>query len=97
VVAALQRGQVDTVLLVDDPSSTAQLWIGPEPLQVSVDRGELEAMGVVDPQQIRADAALVRAIVCSDAALVFAAPDEVLADGGVAALLRYADAGTRRR
>ncbi|MGI5242320.1 Vms1/Ankzf1 family peptidyl-tRNA hydrolase [Dactylosporangium sp. CA-139066] len=97
VVAALQRGQADTVLLVDDPTSTAELWIGPEPLQVSFDRAELLAMGVVNPQRVRADAALARAIACSEADLLFAAPEEVPAAGGVAAVLRYADAATRRR
>ncbi|MET7396966.1 Vms1/Ankzf1 family peptidyl-tRNA hydrolase [Dactylosporangium sp. NPDC005572] len=89
VVRALQRGQVGTVLLVDDPSSTARLWVGPEPAQLSFDPAQLHAMGVADPQRARADAALVRAVVCSDADLVLAAPDEVRAEGGVAALLRY--------
>src|SRR3954451_9983364 len=38
VVARLQRGQADTVLLVDDPSSTDMLWIAPDdPALVSVD------------------------------------------------------------
>ncbi|MER7278636.1 Vms1/Ankzf1 family peptidyl-tRNA hydrolase [Dactylosporangium sp. NPDC000244] len=97
VVTALQRGQVDTVLLVDDPSSTTELWIGPGPEQLSFDRAELQAMGVRDTRRVRADAALVRAVVCTEADLLFAAPDEVPVEGGVGALLRYADAGTRRR
>ncbi|GGM45342.1 Vms1/Ankzf1 family peptidyl-tRNA hydrolase [Dactylosporangium sucinum] len=95
VVRALQRGQVDTLLIADDPSSTARLWVGPGPAQLSFDRAQLEAMGVAAPQRDRADAALVRAVVCSDAGLVFAAPDEVPAEGGVAALLRYADVRSR--
>jgi hypothetical protein len=97
VVAALQRGQVDTVLLVDDPSSSDELWIGPGPLELSFDRAELVAMGVTDPERVRADAALVRAIVGTDADLILVLPDELDLEGGVAALLRYADAATRRR
>ncbi|WP_433063662.1 Vms1/Ankzf1 family peptidyl-tRNA hydrolase [Dactylosporangium sp. CS-033363] len=97
VVTALQREQVSTVVLVDDPTSNEELWIGPEPSQLSFDRAELQAMGVRDTRRVRADAALVRAIACSDADLVFATADEVPVEGGVGALLRYADAGTRRR
>ncbi|MEV0136238.1 Vms1/Ankzf1 family peptidyl-tRNA hydrolase [Dactylosporangium sp. NPDC050688] len=97
VVAALQRGQVDTVLLVDDPSSTQMLWAGPEPLQLSYDAAELHAMGVAAPWKVRADAALVRALACSDAGLTLVEPAELPVDGGVAALLRYADASTRHR
>lgn len=97
VVTALQRGQVDTVLLVDDPSSTQLLWIGPEPLQLSYDATELHAMGATALWKVRADAALVRALACSDAGLTLVAAAELPVDGGVAAVLRYADAGTRHR
>lgn len=97
VVGALQRGQVDTLLLVDDPSSTAELWIGPEPMELSFDPEELRALGVAEPVRARADAALVRALVCSDADLALVGPDDAALDGGVGAVLRYADAATRRR
>ncbi|MEV6930042.1 Vms1/Ankzf1 family peptidyl-tRNA hydrolase [Dactylosporangium sp. NPDC051485] len=97
VVHALQRGQADTVLIADDPSATGRVWIGPEPLQLSFDRAELEGMGVPAPQRARADAALVRAIVGSDAHLLFVAPDDLPGDISVATLLRYADTTTRHR
>jgi hypothetical protein len=97
VVAALQRGQVDAVLLVDDPSSTEELWIGPGPLELSHDPAELRALNVSDPQRVRADAAVIRALACTDATLTLVGPDELPVDGGIAALLRYADAGTRHR
>jgi hypothetical protein len=97
VVAALQRSQVDTLLLADDPSSTAELWIGRGPLELSLDPAQLRDLGVEQPQRARADAALVRALVATDARLVVVSPDEVELDGGVGALLRYADAGTRQR
>ncbi|MEV0806838.1 Vms1/Ankzf1 family peptidyl-tRNA hydrolase [Micromonospora sp. NPDC050200] len=96
VVSALQRNQVDTMLIVDDPSATGQLWIGPEPTDIATDPGRLAA--VRDPQRVRADAALVRALVGTDAELTVLGPDEApdLTDG-VGAVLRYVDAGTPGR
>ncbi|SCF14159.1 hypothetical protein GA0070607_6043 [Micromonospora coriariae] len=98
VVSALQRNQVDTMLLVDDPSANGELWIGPEPTEIAVDPGQLAAMSVTDPQRVRADAALVRALVGTDAALTVLGPEEApeLTDG-VGAVLRYVDAGTPGR
>lgn len=94
-VRALQRGQVDTLLLVDDPSSTARLWIGREPNEIATDAAELRAMGVAEPRQVRADDALLRALTLTDADLILVGPDEVDLAGGVGVLLRYADASTR--
>ncbi|SCL28729.1 Vms1/Ankzf1 family peptidyl-tRNA hydrolase [Micromonospora inyonensis] len=98
VVGALQRNQVDTMLIVDDPSSTDELWIGPEPTEIATDPGQLTAMAVDHPQRVRADAALVRALVGTDARVTVLGPDEApeLTDG-VGAVLRYADAGTPGR
>ncbi|MET7707449.1 Vms1/Ankzf1 family peptidyl-tRNA hydrolase [Micromonospora sp. NPDC005413] len=98
VVSALQRNQVDTMIIVDDPSANGELWIGPEPTAIAVDPGQLAAMSVADPQRVRADAALVRALVGTDAALTVLGPDEApeLADG-VGAVLRYVDPGTPGR
>ncbi|TNH31321.1 peptide chain release factor 1 [Micromonospora orduensis] len=98
VVSALQRNQVDTMLIVDDPSANGELWIGPEPTEIAVDPGQLAAMSVTDPQRVRADAALVRALVGTDAALTVLGPDEApeLADG-VGAVLRYVDPATPGR
>ncbi|MFB6393204.1 Vms1/Ankzf1 family peptidyl-tRNA hydrolase [Polymorphospora lycopeni] len=94
VVDALQRAQVDTLLLVDDPSSTARLWIGPEPTQIATDANRLRQMAVADPVQVRADAALVRALAGTDADLVLVDPDEAPLDDGLGAVLRYVDAST---
>jgi len=98
VVSALQRNQVDTMLIVDDPSANGELWIGSEPTEIAVDRGQLAAMSVDDPQRVRADAALVRALVGTDAALTVLGPDEApdLTDG-LGAVLRYVDASTPGR
>ncbi len=96
VVSALRAGQVRTLLLVDDPTSTDQLWTGPGPLEVATTREDLDVLGVSDVVQVRADAALVRALAASDAEIeLVRQPEEdedppvSLADG-IGALLRYA-------
>ncbi|MEV6844437.1 Vms1/Ankzf1 family peptidyl-tRNA hydrolase [Actinoplanes sp. NPDC051411] len=95
VVTRLQRGQVDTVLLVDDPSSTDTLWIAPDdPTLISVDDHPLREAGVSDPQKVRADAALVRAIAGTGANLVLIGPEEEPLEHGIGAVLRYADAAS---
>jgi hypothetical protein len=94
VVAAVRRSQVDTALLVEDPSSTLHAWIGPQPLQLGLVEDELSAMGVPAPQRDRLDAALIRALAGSDASLLTVPPDDATLPGGIAALLRYTDAAT---
>ncbi|MGW3788235.1 baeRF2 domain-containing protein [Micromonospora chokoriensis] len=98
VVSALQRNQVDTMIIVDDPSANGELWIGAEPTEIAVDPGQLAAMSVDEPQRVRADAALVRALVGTDAALTVLGADEApeLTDG-VGAVLRYVDPSTPGR
>ncbi|MGR6319227.1 Vms1/Ankzf1 family peptidyl-tRNA hydrolase [Micromonospora soli] len=98
VVSALQRNQVDTMLIVDDPSADGELWVGPEPTEIATDPRQLEAMSVADPQKVRADAALLRALIGTDAELTVLAPEEApeLTDG-VGAVLRYVDASTPGR
>jgi hypothetical protein len=98
VVCALQRNQVDTMLIVDDPAADGELWVGPEPTEIATDPRQLAAMSVADPQRVRADAALLRALVGTDAELTVLAPEEApeLTDG-VGAVLRYVDASTPGR
>ncbi|ROP28685.1 Vms1/Ankzf1 family peptidyl-tRNA hydrolase [Couchioplanes caeruleus] len=95
VVTRLQRGQVDTVLLVNDSSSTDMLWIAPDdPTLIAVDERLLRESGVDTPQRVRADAALVRATAGTDANLVLVGPGEAALEHGIGAVLRYADAST---
>jgi hypothetical protein len=95
VVTRLQRGQVDTVLLVDDQSSTDTLWTAPDdPTLVSVDDHVLREAGVDHPEKVRADAALVRAIAGTSADLVLIEPEEAPVEHGIGAVLRYADASS---
>ncbi|MGN9906796.1 baeRF2 domain-containing protein [Phytohabitans sp. LJ34] len=96
VVNALQREQVEAMLIVDDPSSTDELWIGPEPAQLALDPAQLTEMGVEEPVRVRADAALVRAVAGTGADLVLVGPDDADLRHGVGAVLRYTDASTAR-
>jgi hypothetical protein len=90
----VRRGQVDTLVLAEDPSSTLHAWIGPQPLQLALVEDELAAMGVTAPQRDRLDAAFVRALAGSDASLLAVPPGDVALPDGIAALLRYTDEAT---
>jgi hypothetical protein len=102
VVDAVRRAQADTVLLRDDPSATTRLWVGPEPLHLGLAAADLQALGVPNPEQDRADAAIVRALAATRGGLMPASAGmgtggtgsiAGLRDG-IGALLRYADAAT---
>jgi hypothetical protein len=97
VVAALQREQADTVLIVDGKISDGELWIGPAPNQIAFTAEDVRAMGVSMPQRTRADAALLRAMTLSDARLIMIQPGDAPIEASVGAVLRYADASTRHR
>lgn len=95
VVTHLQRGQVDTVLLVNHPESTDMLWIDPgDPAGISIDDHVLRETGVQDPQKVRADAALLRAIAATDAHLILVGPHDAQLRHGIGAVLRYSDGST---
>jgi hypothetical protein len=95
VVTRLQRGQVDTVLLVNDPSSTDVLYIAPDdPTLVATNPEPLREAGINDPRRVRADAALVRAIAGTGAELILVEPEDVNLEHGIGAVLRYADASS---
>jgi hypothetical protein len=93
VLDALRKAQVDTLVLSDDPSSTATCAIGPEPLLLGSDM-ELGDLGVTEIQHDRLDAALVRALAGSGAGLVITPGGHQYVEHGIAALLRYTDAST---
>lgn len=95
VVEALRRGQVATLVLHDDPSSTAHLWVGAEPLQMGLTEQEARAAGAEHPRQSRADAALTWALVGSDAELLLVGDAVELRDG-IGALLRWSDQSNER-
>lgn len=94
VLDALRKAQVDTLVLSDDPSSTATASIGPDPLLLANTDAELSDLGVTDVQRDRLDAALVRALAGSGAGLVITPGGHQYVQQGIAALLRYTDAST---
>jgi hypothetical protein len=94
VLDALRKAQVDTLVLSDDPSSTATCAIGPDPLLLADTGAELTDLGVTDIQTDRLDAALVRALAGSGAGLVITPGGHQYVEQGIAALLRYTDAST---
>ena len=88
VFEALRQGQVETLVIADDPSSPLTAWIGPKPLELSRSRQDLIDLGIA-PQRDRLDAALVRAVSGTDAdLLVTPGPHDYLPDG-LAAVLRF--------
>ena len=93
VVDALRRSQVQTMLLHDDPTSTEVLWTGPDAMVIGTTAEEVRALGVPEPVQARADAVLLRALAATDAGIQLI-DDEVHLEGGVGAVLRYADPST---
>jgi hypothetical protein len=94
VVTRLQRGQADTVLMIDEPSSTDKLWIGrDDPSLIAYEESELRESGV-EPIRVRADQALLRAIVGTDAQLVLVQPGQVEMSHEIGAILRYNDGDT---
>ena len=75
VMAAFRDGQVSDLFVADDPTSTAAAWVGPAGQDLATSRDELLDRNVPDPVPDRADAALVRAVVRTDAELHFLPAD----------------------
>jgi hypothetical protein len=87
VVEALQKAQVRTLLVHDDPDDERTIWFGPEPLHVGLDEASVRAMGVDAPWEARAVDVCIRAAIGSGAD-VRVVPAAVL-DRNVGAILRY--------
>ncbi|MEW2359660.1 Vms1/Ankzf1 family peptidyl-tRNA hydrolase [Spirillospora sp. NPDC029432] len=94
VVEAVRRGQIQTLLLDDDPESPARLWVGPDPGHIGMTPDEVRQLGADEPREERADAALIRAVACMDGQLVVLPSDGPGASLGVGAVLRYNDPAT---
>jgi hypothetical protein len=103
LVEVLRKGQVAelVVLRTAGGASAARLhdhhlWAGPDPLQIGLRRADLEALGLgeSDVRQVRADVAVLRAVVAQDAGFTYALEGSVELVDGVGALLRWSDAAT---
>jgi hypothetical protein len=92
VVEALRKGQVETLVVADEPDDDT-LLVGGSPLELGVNQQDMDALGS-QGEAVPADRALLAAAVASSAGVIMvprsAMPDEV----PVAAVLRYTDAST---
>jgi hypothetical protein len=92
VVAALEAGQVEVLLVHDDPGDERTAWIGPEPFHIALDAKDLKAMGVDSPTEVRLVDALLRAA-AGTSATVRVVPSATVLDGGAGAILRWSANG----
>ncbi|MEV6206186.1 hypothetical protein [Kitasatospora sp. NPDC051914] len=90
VMAAARQRQLATLLLREDgPDIHREVWIGPEPEHIGVDRGEVRGMGVAHPVQAPAGDALLRCAIASRAEAIPVPDDTDGPVGGVGAVLRW--------
>jgi hypothetical protein len=87
-IAALERAQVDTLLLVEDLDDARTAWFGPDPTQVAAGPGDLSALGVAAPVEARLGDALVRAALGTGASVRIVPAEAGIAEG-VGAILRW--------
>src|SRR5215218_8409131 len=92
VVATLRKGQVETLVLADDPEHATTLLVGNSPLELGVNQHDMDALGT-HGTVVPADRALIAAAVASSAAVVVV-PLSATPEHPVAAVLRYTDAST---
>ncbi|WP_116452391.1 Vms1/Ankzf1 family peptidyl-tRNA hydrolase [Blastococcus litoris] len=92
VVEALRKGQVETLVLADDPGE-ATLLVGDTPAELGVDQHDMDALGI-HGEAVPADRALLAAAVASAAGVVVVPRSAMPGEAPVAAVLRYADAST---
>ncbi|MFI9724142.1 hypothetical protein ACIHFE_31620 [Streptomyces sp. NPDC052396] len=90
VVAALQRSQVNTLLLNTPALLPTPLHVGSQPTQIGLSGADLEPYGVLSFREGPAGAAVIRAVVRTGAQLVVVPQHELPLADGIGALLRYA-------
>lgn len=93
VVEALRKGQVETLVLADEPDDE-KLLVGASPLELGVQARDMDALGVRDAAAVPADRALLAAAVSSGAGVVVLPRAALPGNIPVAAILRYTDAST---
>jgi hypothetical protein len=105
VVEVLRKGQVSELVVVRTAAGASvarlnerRLWVGPDPLHLGRRRGDVEALGVPADRvrEVRADVAVLRALVAQDGGFTFAEEGSVDLVDGVGAILRWSDAATPR-
>ena len=93
VVEALRKGQVETLVLAEEPGEET-LLLGSEPMVIGVDQGEMSALGAPDAERVPAERALLGAAAAGDARVVVVPRSAMPGDIPVAAVLRFTDAST---
>jgi hypothetical protein len=93
-VDAARRAQVEELFLHDDPASARTLWVGDQPFELGMSADDVRSLGAVNPTKIRADTALVWAVVSADSGVTLLDPDQHDLADGVGALLRWSDRST---
>jgi hypothetical protein len=87
-IGALQRAQVDVLLLMESGIPERSAWFGPEPAQIASKSNALETFGVDHPVEGNVTDVLVRAALGTDAGVRVVPFTSLLAEG-VGALLRW--------
>jgi Bacterial archaeo-eukaryotic release factor family 2 len=93
VVEALRKGQVETLVLADQPDDE-KLLVGSSPLLLGTEQGDMDALGVQEVHSVPADRALLAAAVAGSAGVVVVPRAAMPGDIPVAAILRYTDDST---
>ncbi|MGW0608920.1 baeRF2 domain-containing protein [Streptomyces sp. NPDC002788] len=89
LVEAAREHRIDELLIrVDGPDAHREVWIGEDPDQIAVRRTDLKILGEQHSWPARADDALIRSAVATDAAALSVSEREV-PSGGLGALLRW--------
>lgn len=94
VIEVLRRGQVDELLLHDDPSAAHTLWVGSNPLLFARTAAGAREAGAQDAREERADAVLLGALLATDAGITLLNPPDIELTDGIGALLRWSDRAT---
>jgi hypothetical protein len=87
-IGALQRAQVDALLLMESELPDRTAWYGPDPAQLATKVNALETFAVDEPIEAPLVDVLVRAALGTDAGVRIVANSSLLAEG-VGALLRW--------
>jgi hypothetical protein len=92
VVEALRKGQVETLVMADEPEDE-KLLVGDSPLVLGVNQHDMDALGT-HGSVVAHDRALLAAAVASNAGVVVVPRSAMPGGAPVAAILRYTDDST---
>lgn len=88
VLAALQKSQVEVLLVHDDASDERTAWFATEAGMVAMTKDDVTALGGSDPEQARLVDVAIHAALRTGAA-IRVVPDAAAIEDGIAAILRW--------